>query len=76
MVFVFDVSLEMQSDSKNYVRLQDDAGNIRAWAYHKIGMSLCLTLKKFTLTSAVRDIYRIGAKTSFKPNEKMRYSLK
>ena len=38
---VFDVSLEMQSDSKNYVDVQDDG------AYHKIGM--CFTLRKFTL---------------------------
>ena len=31
---------------------------IRAWAYYKIGMRL----KKYTLTSAVRDIYRIETK--------------
>ena len=48
---VFDVSLEMQSDSKNYVSVQDDN---RACAYYKIGMRL--TLRKFTLTSAARDI--------------------
>ena len=28
--------------------------NIRAWTYYKIG--ICLTLRKFTLTSVVRDI--------------------
>ena len=42
---------KMQSDSKNYVSVQDDEITC---AYYKIGM--CLTLKKFTLTSAVRNI--------------------
>ena len=51
---VFDVSLEMQSDSKNYVGVQDDEITEPVRAYYKIGMSL--TLRKFTLTSAVRDI--------------------
>ena len=49
---VGDVSLEMQSDSKNYVGLQDD--EITEPVHTKIGM--CLTLRKFTLTSAVGDI--------------------
>ena len=50
---VFNVSLEMQSDSKNYVGVQDHEIN-RACAYYKIDM--CLTLKKITLTSEVTDI--------------------
>ena len=50
---VFDVSLEMQSDSKNYFSVQDDEIT-EACEYYKIG--ICLTLGKFTLTSAVRDI--------------------
>ena len=41
---VFDVSLEMQSDSKNYVSVQDDEIT-----------ELVLDTYKFTLTSAVRD---------------------
>ena len=49
---VSDVSLEMQSDSKNHVGLQDD--EITEPVHTKIGM--CLTLRKFTLTSAVGDI--------------------
>ena len=36
--------------------------NNRACAYYEIG--ICLTLRKFTLTSAVRDIYRIATKSS------------
>ena len=47
---VFDVSLEMQSDSKNYVSVQD---NEITELVHAIKL---LTPRKFTLTSAVRDI--------------------
>ena len=57
---VFDVPLEMPSDSKNYVSVQDD--EIRACAYYKIGMYLIL--RKFALT--------LLKKASFEPNEKMR----
>ena len=49
---VSDVSLEMQSDSKNYVGWQDD--EITESVHTKIGM--CLTLKTFMLTSALGDI--------------------
>ena len=38
--------------------------NNRACAYYEIG--ICLTLRKFTLTSAVRDIYRIATKSFFR----------
>ena len=60
---IFGVSLKMQSVSKNYVLLQDERNN-QPCAYYKIGM--CLTLKKFTLKSAVRDIYRIATKSFFR----------
>ena len=48
---VFDVFLKMQSDCKTYVGVQDDEITC---AYYKI--SIWLTLRKFTLTSAVREI--------------------
>ena len=58
---VFDISLEMQSDSKNYVSVQDDE---ITELVHKIGM-------RFTLT-AVREIFtELLQKASLEPNEKM-----
>ena len=70
-MIAFDVSLEMQSNSKNYVSVQDD--EVTASLYYEIGMGL--TLGKFTLTSAGRDTVFIELleKASFVPNEKMRY---
>ena len=44
--------------------------NIRVWAYYKIGM--CLTLWKFTLSLAVKDIYQTARKSFFQLDEKMR----
>ena len=54
-LMVCDVSVEMQSDSKNCwcARWR----NNRACAYYKIGMCLALRKLRFN-TSAVRDIYR------------------
>ena len=51
---VSDVSSEMQSDSKNYVGLQDD--EITEPVHTIKSACMCLTLRKFTLTSAVGDI--------------------
>ena len=53
----FDVSSEMQSDSKNYLSVQDDE---ITELVHTI-KSACV----FTLTSAVRDIYRIATESFF-----------
>ena len=55
---VFDVSLEMQSDSKYYVSVQDDEITELNCAYYKV--SMCLTLEKIypSRTSAFRDIYK------------------
>ena len=47
---VFDVSLEMQRNSKNYVGVQDDEITEPVRTMH------ALDTKKFSLTSAVRDI--------------------
>ena len=50
---VSDVSLEMQSDSKNYVGLQDDE---ITEPVHTIKSASAWHLKKFTLTWAVGDV--------------------
>ena len=62
----FDVSLEMQSDSKNYVSVQDDN---RACTYYKIGT--CLTLENLRLHRPLEIFKELLRTASFKPNEKM-----
>ena len=59
---VSDVSLEMQSDSKNYVTVQDGE---KTELVHTIKSACAWHLKKFTVPSAVRDIYRIAAASFF-----------
>ena len=53
---VFDVSLEMQSDSKTYVGVQDDEITEPVHTVKSSYIGMCLTLRKFTLTWAVRGI--------------------
>ena len=60
---VFDVSLEMQSDSKNYVSVQDDEITDLVQSQYKIG-SRCLT--------QLEIFNELLQKASFEPNEKMR----
>ena len=61
-LIVFDVSWEMWSDSKNFVR------NIRAWAYHEIGMRL----KNLRLHRQLEIFIESRPTASFKFNEKKR----
>ena len=58
-LMIFDVSRKVVRFQKlcSFVRRR----NSRACAYYEIG--ICLTLRKFTLASAVRDIYRIATKS-------------
>ena len=59
---VFDVSLEMQSDSENYVSMQDDQITDLMQTQYKIGR--CLT--------QLEIFNELLQKASFEPNEKMR----
>ena len=62
--------LETYSDSKNYVRFARSR-NIRAWAYHKIGM--CLALKNLRLHRQLEIFIELRQESSFKANEKMQF---
>ena len=66
----FDVSLEMQSDSKNYVDVQDDE---ITEPVHTIKSAYAWHLKIYALIHRQLDIFNeLLQKASFEPNGKMR----
>ena len=67
---VFDVSLEMQNNSKNYVSVQDDE---ITKLVHTINLSACAWhLKNLSLRQQLEIFNKLLQKASFEPNEKMR----
>ena len=66
---VFDLSLEMQSDSKNYVSVQDD----EITELVNTIKSICARhLENFRLHRQFEIFNKLLEKASFEPNEKMR----
>ena len=68
-LMVFDVSLEMQSDSKNYVSAQDD---LVTKLVHTIKSACAWHLENIRLHRQLEIFHELLQKASVKPNEKMR----
>ena len=68
-LMVSDVSLEMQSDSKNYVGLQDDE---ITEPVHTIKSACAWHLQNLRLHRKLEIFNELLQKASFEPNEKMR----
>ena len=66
---VFDVSLEMQNDSKKYVSVQDDE---ITKLVHTIKSACTWHLKNLRLHRQLEIFNELLQKASFEPNEKMR----
>ena len=66
---VFDVSLEMQSDSKNYVSVQDDE---ITKLVHTIKSACAWHLENLRSHRQLEIFNELLQKASFEPNEKMR----
>ena len=66
---VFDVSLEMQSDSKNYVSVQD---NEIFELVHTIKSPCASHFEKLRLNRQLEIFNELLQKASFEPDEKMR----
>ena len=67
---VFDVSLEMQSDSKNLVGVQDDE---ITEPVHTIKSACAWHFENVRLHRQLEIFNELLQKASFEPNEKMRY---
>ena len=67
---VFDVSLEMQSDSKNYVSVQDD--EITEFVHTVKSACAWLHLQNLRLYRQLKMFSELLQKASFEPNKKMR----
>ena len=71
---VFDISLEMQSDSKTYANVQDDeiTDRIKYCTITVHNIKSACACRKFTLHRQLEILNELLPKASFEPNEKMR----